>query len=345
MSDVPPLSAMTPARDRARDWVRPTVVALAIALGLLAWAWYDLRAQLAAVREETAQRLRETGGEAREATVVAREAQEAVRELQARIGALDARLLEAQSQQLALESLYLELSRSRDDWLLAEVEQTIAIAAQQLQLAGNVRAALVALQTADARLARSDRPQFLGLRKALARDIERLKAAPDVDVAGMTVRLDQVIAAIDQLPLLADGRPPAEARPAEAGPPEGWWPRLRHAVWDEFRALVRVQRLDASDLSLIAPESRYFLRENLKLRLLHARLALLQRDENAFRTDIRAAQGWLSRYFDTRQKAVQAAAATLAQLNTAAVNVPLPNVNESLNAVRSVKVPRERPGK
>lgn len=345
MSDVPPLSAMTPARTRTRDWVRPAVVAIGLVLALLAWAWYDMRAQLAAVRGEVAQRLRDAGGEAREATVVAREAQEAVRELQSRIGALDARLLEAQSQQLSLESLYLELSRNRDDWLLAEVEQTIAIAAQQLQLAGNVRAALVALQTADARLARSDRPQFLGLRKALARDIERLRAAPDVDIAGMTVRIDQVIAAVDQLPLLADGRPPAEARQADPGPPEGWWARLWHAVWDEFRALVRVQRLDASDLSLIAPESRYFLRENLKLRLLHARLALLQRDESAFRTDIRAAQAWLSRYFDTRQKAVQSAAATLAQLNTAAVNVQLPNVNESLNAVRSVKVPRERPGR
>ena len=70
-----------------------------------------------------------------------------MRDAQARIGALEAKLLESQSQQLALESLYQELSRSRDDWLLAEVEQTLAIAAQQLQLAGNVQAALSRCRT------------------------------------------------------------------------------------------------------------------------------------------------------------------------------------------------------
>jgi uroporphyrin-3 C-methyltransferase len=342
MSDAPqpPVRA---ARGKAEAWLRPAVAALAIVSVALAWSWWDTRSDLAAVREEVAQRLRDAGNESKEARVVAREAQEGVRDAQAKIGALEAKLLESQSQQLSLESLYQELSRSRDEWVLAEVEQTLAIASQQLQLAGNVRAALAALQTADARLARSDRPQFLGLRKVIARDIERLKAAPDLDVAGMTVRIDQVIAAIDQMPLLVDGRPPAlEPKQASPAAPDSWWQRSLRGVWEEFKGLVRVQRLDAADSSLLAPESRYFLRENLKLRLMHARLALLQRDEPAFRSDIRAAQGWLNRYFDTRQKQVAAAAQTLAQLNTASVNVDLPTIADSLNAVRTFKMPRER---
>ena len=187
---------------------------------LLAWGWWGARSELAELREGVAQQLRETGTEARDSRIVAKEAQDAVRDALARIGALEAKLLESQSQQLSLESLYQELSRSRDDWLLAEVEQTLAIAAQQLQLAGNVQAALVALQNADARLARSDRPQFLPLRRVIARDIERLKNAPSLDVAGMTVRIDQVIAAVDSLPLLVDGRPQARRRrqrPRRAG--------------------------------------------------------------------------------------------------------------------------------
>ncbi len=116
-------------------------------------------------------------------------------------------------------------------------------------------------------------------------------------------------------------------------------------MWDELKGLVRVQRLDAADASLLAPESRYFLRENLKLRLLHARLALLQRDEQAFRSDVKAAQGWLARYFDTRQKAVAGAVQTLGQLNAVAVTVELPTIADSLNAVRTYKAPRERGGK
>jgi len=342
MTDAPQPAVRT-ARGKAEAWLRPAVVVPAIAAAALAWGWWSTRAELAAVREEVAQRLRDAGNESKEARIVARETQEAVRDAQAKIGALEAKQLESQSQQLALESLYQELSRSRDDWVLAEVEQTLTIASQQLQLAGNVRAALAALQMADARLARSDRPQFIGLRKVVARDIERLKVAPDLDIAGMTLRIDQVITAVDQMPLLVDGRPPApDAKQASSEAQDSWWRRSWRSVWDEFKGLVRVQRLDAADSSLLAPESRYFLRENLKLRLMHARLALLQRDEPAFRADIKAAQGWLNRYFDTRQKSVAGAAQTLVQLNAAAVNVDLPTIADSLNAVRTFKMPRER---
>ena len=342
MTDAPPPVVRT-ARGKAQAWLRPAVVVPAIAIVALAWGWWSTRAELAAVREEVAQRLRDAGNESKEARIVAREAQEAVRDAQAKIGALEAKQLESQSQQLALESLYQELSRSRDEWVLAEVEQALTIASQQLQLAGNVRAALAALQTADARLARSDRPQFIGLRKVVARDIERLKAAPDLDIAGMTLRIDQVITAVDQMPLLVDGRPSVpDAKQAASAAQDSWWRRSWRGIWDEFKGLVRVQRLDAADSSLLAPESRYFLRENLKLRLLHARLALLQRDEPAFRADIKAAQGWLNRYFDTRQKSVAGAVQTLAQLNAAAVNVDLPTIADSLNAVRTFKMPRER---
>jgi uroporphyrin-3 C-methyltransferase len=333
-------------RGRAEAWLRPAVTVLALVAAVLAWAWWTTRAELGAVREEVAERLRDAANESKEARVVAREAQESVRDAQARIGALEGKQLESQSQQLALESLYQELSRSRDDWVLAEVEQTLAIAAQQLQLAGNVRAALAALQTADGRLARSDRPQFLGLRKVIARDIDRLKAAPELDVAGITLRLDQVIAAVDQLPLLVDGRPGApEPKQSAAAGETGWWARTWRGIWDEIKGLVRVQRLDVADSSLVAPEARYFLRENVKLRLLHARLALLQRDEAAFRADVRAVQGWLTRYFDTRQKPVAAAVQTLGQLNAASVNVELPTLADSLNAVRALKTPRERAAK
>jgi len=180
----------------------------------------------------------------------------------------------------------------------------------------------------------------------IARDVERLKNAPSLDVAGMTVRIDQVIAAVDSLPLLVEGRtqsaPPSAAGEAPAAATESAWRRAWHGVWEELKGLVRVQRLDAADPALIAPENRFYLRENLKLRLLHARIALLQRDEAAFRGDIKAVQGLLNRWFDVRQKPVANAAQTLAQLAAAAVNVELPTIADSLNAVRTLKIPREK---
>src|SRR6188474_2152987 len=177
------------------------LIAVAMAVGLATLFWLDARGRIGATQEELARRLRDIEADAREARSIARQSQEAVRDAHVRVAQLEARLAESQSQQLALEALYQDLSRNRDEWQLAEIEQVLAIASQQLQLAGNVRAALLALQLAEARLARADRPQFVPVRRALARDIERLRATPAVDLPAMSVRLDALVAAVDSLPL------------------------------------------------------------------------------------------------------------------------------------------------
>ena len=145
--------------------------------------------------------------------------------------------------------------------MLAEVEQILAIASQQLQLAGNVQAALVALQTADARLAGSERPQLISVRKALAQDIERLKSAPNVDVVGLALKIDYVIAAIEGLPLSADERAvaPRDSEPLE----QGFWARLGTGIWDELRQLVRVRNIEQAEAPLLSPTQSYFLKHNL----------------------------------------------------------------------------------
>lgn len=313
------------------------IVGLAVALVAAGWNWYDTRRELGKVREEVTIKLRDNDLEGRESRTVARRAEEEARGVAAKFGVLEARISESQGQQVALEQLYQELSRGRDEWTLAEIEQTLGIASQQLQLAGNIQGALAALQTADARLARSDRPQFIPLRRAISKDIERLKAAPNLDIPGLTLKLDQVVSAVDTMTLLADGRPTTPL--AESTSLEGFWSRLGALVWSEVRQLVRIQRLDQSDQGLLTPEQSYFLRENMKLRLLAARVALLQRNEITFRADVKSASDWLTRYFDPRQPSVVASQSTLEGLNRAAVVVDLPTtLTDSLAAARSVKL-------
>src|SRR6266404_607335 len=167
------------------------LVAVLLAAILVALAWYDTRSRIAATQDELARRLREIESD-------------------------------------ALEALYQDLSRNRDEWQLAEIEQVLAIASQQLQLARNVRAALLALQLAEARLSRTDRPQFAPIRRALARDLERLKALPAVDIAGMSARIDNLIGGVDSLPLAFEERSERTPPPKEpAGSPErGFLARL-----------------------------------------------------------------------------------------------------------------------
>ncbi len=333
-------SGAAPGRSRT---VALAVIVVVLAAGLAALSWLDARHRIATTQEELARRLREIESDAREARSVARQSQEALRESQSRLAQIESRVAESQSQSLALEALYQELSRNRDEWQLAEIEQVLAIASQQLQLARNVRAALLALQLADSRLARTDRPQFAPIRRALARDIERLKAAPAVDFAAVTARIDNLIAGIDGLPLAFDER--TERAPVAkdtAAAERSFVGRLGAEVWNELSQLVVVRRMDAAEPPLLPPSQAYFVRENLRLRLLNARVSLLARDEAGYREDLRASQAWVQRYFDGRSKSTADAQAQLKQLAAVSISFEMPTISESLDAVRGYKSRRER---
>jgi uroporphyrin-3 C-methyltransferase len=107
-----------------------------------------------------------------------------------------------------------------------------------------------------------------------------------------------------------------------------------------MRGLIRVERLIAARRPT-SPNQAFFLRENLKLRLVNARLALLQRDGRSFREDLRQARDWLERYFDRRAKPVQNAIATLNSLAATDLSIDAPGLNETLAALRSNRL---RPG-
>ena len=318
---------------------------LAVAIVIVVAQWADTRLQVASLQQELARRLSEGDSVVREGRALAKQSQEALVALQAKVAVLEAKLAETQSQAVALEAMYQELSSTRDERVLAEVEQAVVIAMQQLQFAGNVEAALSALQGAEARLARSVQPQFLPVRKLLARDIERLKGTPGANVSGLSLKIESVVAVVDGLPLAYEQRPKTEAgRPANPPKPVSadYWREVGADLWRELKQLVRLERIDLADPALLSPNQSFFLRENLKLRLLNARLALLQRDGRTFREEIRQSREQLDRYFDSRAKPVQAAQSTLKVLATTDVSFDLPGLAETLTALRNLKFSRER---
>lgn len=341
----------TPAADAAsanpagRQWYRQPLAAVAVIAAVsLAWQWYDSRQQISALQQELARRLAAADVENKQSRGVAEQVRDAMRDAQVKLGVLEAKLQESQSQQIALEALYQELSRGRDESMLADVEQNLLVANQQLQVAGNVKSALIALQAADTRLARLDRPPLAGLRKIITRDIERLKLAPHVDTIGMSARIDNLINLTDSLPLAMESRPTAAPAADKAAADGGGnaWTRFTRELWRDFRELVRIQNMDHTDVALLSPSQAYFLRENLKLRLLGARLALLAHDEKSFKADLKAAREWLARYYDGRDKAVANAAAVVRQLHDSAISIELPDIAASLDAVRNYRLTRER---
>jgi uroporphyrin-3 C-methyltransferase/uroporphyrinogen III methyltransferase/synthase len=327
------------------------ILALAILLALQTWSTHSRFNKL---REDVARTLQKDNASNAETAQAVREIQEASKELQVKVGVLENRQTEAQSQQAALEQMYQDISKNRDEWALSEIEQVLSTASQQLQLAGNVQGALIALQNADRSLSRSDKPQFITIRRAIARDIEKLKALPSVDQPGIALRLDNVISQIDNLPLLSDEKPAEPIAPSRVAAPVGGktavpaertlgqrmtetWRNWSHEMWDDIRQLIRVRTVDNPDALMLSPSESYFVRENLKLRLLNARLALLSRNEGTFRDDLGTAQQMLVKYFDTKARSTQAAQALLRQVQANNVTIDVPDLSESLNAVRNYK--------
>ena len=341
--------AVTPVPPAKREgvvplWALGLAVLLLVALGV---ASFFMLTRMRTLEAELHRRVEVVGEQAAQARDASEQEAAGIATYGNRLGSQEVQLAELRARIEAYEYLADDLVRSYDERVLAEVEHALVLGQQQLQLAGDAKLALSALSTAEARLARVDTGRFLPLRRAMANDMERLRRAPMADLSGQALRIDTLLGSIDSLPLAFDRSPsragtPAPAKEAAAAEPT-LVERLAEEVWAEVRQLVRIERLDRPDPALLSPEHSFFLRENLKLRLINARIALLQRNGAVWREDMRLAREWVERYFDTRARQTDNALATLRQLASVDPGEGLPGLNESMSALAQLKAQRQRP--
>jgi len=352
----PPSPRKTPLADFVSR-ISITQLTLAVLVVVFMWQWLDARRIINDMQQQLAQRIAETEGLSKADRLLLMQSQDQATELYAKVAMLETRYAEMQNQRGAMENLYNDLSVSRDETALAEVEQMLLNAAQQLQLSANVRAALIAMQSADARLQRMNRPSFKVLRKTIGQDMDRLRALPSVDIIGINRQLTRLISAVDELPLAYQQRvanvqavPPnagepidkAQDRPLTGHPDETAWQKLLREIRQEMRQLVRIENTGKDEIPLLLPDQQFFLRENLKLRLLSVRIALLSREEDVFKQELKTTQKWTVRYFDTKSPAGSAMLAGLKKLAASSISVELPDLGTSLQAVRNYRLTREK---
>lgn len=303
-----------------------------LALAAAAWSWSDSRERIRDLKTELGRRLAESGKDVSESRLLARNADDAMRQISEKVAHIESQMATSQQQQLALESLYKDLAQGRDQWTLAEIEQVLLTAAQQLQLAGNVKAAIIALEGADTRLQRLNKPQFTALRRAIASDLANLRAVPSLDEVGASARIEALVAHHASWPLAS-----AQASEAVPAPRSLKAANFGQEVWAELKHLVQIRRVEGNEAVLLPPDQAYFLRENLRLRLLSARLALMSQDQAAFRADLRAVQQMLERYFNTRDAGVADAITEVKRLASLQIAIKLPGIDASLAALDAYK--------
>ena len=340
----------------------------------LALAWMTQQ-RVKLLEQQLVARQQQSQSESGEALVLARQSQDTARDSAARMALLEARVAEAAVQRNQLDELIQSLTRSRDENLLADIEAALRISQQQAALTGSLEPLMASLRQADERLARHNQPRLERVRRAVLRDLERVRAASQVDVATLVIRLDEVTRQVDDLPMTAlaktlAGLPSAGASPAPVSasshaskdattpsntpsntPSIGTWDQawrdatqwgLRglSAAWAELRSLVRITRIDNPEAVLSSPEQQYFLRENLKLRLPNARLALLSRQFDVAQSDLQDAQRTLERYFDPSSRRVLSTLDLLRQVGQLSRQVSLPRPDETLAALAAVNTLR-----
>lgn len=329
-----------------------------LSLGALGLAW-STHQRLQVLESELVRRQQLSQDESAEARMLSRQAHDVATQSEAKLALLEAKVAETALQRSQVEELISSLSRSRDENVLADVEAGLRVAQQQAAITGSVEPMMAVLKQTDERLARYNQPRLERVRRAVARDMDRLRGVAVADVPSLSIRLDEAARQVDDLPLMsspkrreitepAPTRAPVPAKTASQTqdqdpvslPEMAWWAVLKDQwkvfagrAWGEIRSLVRVTSIDHPEAALVAPEQAFFLRENLKLHLLNARLALLSRQFDQAQGDIAQAEQLLARYFDVSSQRVKAVQEQLRQVANQSRQAALPRPDDTLAAL------------
>jgi uroporphyrin-3 C-methyltransferase len=295
--------------------------------------------KLSRIQGQLARQSADAGQQSLEAKAWAKQAQDSVKDSAARMALVETRLGEAALQRSQLEELIQSLSRSRDENLVLDIESSLRLAQQQAQLTSSLEPLLATLKTAQTRLQRASNPRLVTIQRAIERDLDLVKTAQITDLPGMLLVLDEMVALADELPLANEqGRPThVLVKAVDSGGPTSpntvWWQVVLDRIMVEARGLLRVSRIDSPEAALLAPEQGFFLRENLKLKLLNARLGLLARQNDAARNDLLAVSVSLKKYFDPNAKKTQLALQLLEKAQALSKGNPIPRLDGSLAAL------------
>lgn len=367
-------------------WLLSGAAALALLLA------YNQGQRLHRMQEQLALQSGAIHEQAIEARTLSHEALALARDSAAQVSLNEARINEYTLQRSRIEQMAFELSRSRDETMLNDIEASLRLAQQQAQLTGLADPLIAALRNASQRVERADAPRLSAIQRAIERDLQRLTHTAMTDTAGLLGRIDKLLAQLELLPL-ANGlpplpmaeqpalaqapvvatpvaSPPATAPTVEIGPtsaprqpseptttsadanpdpdpaatqtdaPAPWWHGMRTGLGE----LVRVQRIDAPEAALLNREQTFFLRENIRLQLMNARMGLLARQSEAVRADLAAVQTLLQKYYDTNAPRTRQALRTLRQLQDHLQTVQSPAITETLVAIQAAHQSLPAPG-
>ncbi|ELH7812912.1 uroporphyrinogen-III C-methyltransferase [Vibrio harveyi] len=245
-------------------------------------------------------------------------------------------------QQKSIESLQLAVAdvkgRRPNDWLLAEADYLVKLAGRKLFLEHDVESATQLMESADQRIAALNDPSLVGLRKAMANDITKLRVVPLVDRDGLVLRLTALQQQVDKLPLANALLPEAAAVEKQQVSEDiaNWQDNLMTSLKDFSENFITFRTRDGNVIPLLSPQQHFYLKENIKAKLETAIKAVYQEQGEIYTTSLETADKWAMAFFNQNDNSVKEFNKTLSQLSKQDIQVEYPAKLESQNQLSDV---------
>ena len=245
-------------------------------------------------------------------------------------------------QQKSIESLQLAVAdvkgRRPNDWLLAEADYLVKLAGRKLFLEHDVESATQLMESADQRIAALNDPSLVGLRKAMANDITKLRVVPLVDRDGLVLRLTALQQQVDKLPLANALLPEAAAVEKQQVSEDiaNWQDNLMTSLKDFSENFITFRTRDGNVIPLLSPQQHFYLKENIKAKLETAIKAVYQEQGEIYTTSLETADKWAMAFFNQDDSSVKEFNKTLSQLSKQDIQVEYPAKLESQNQLSDV---------
>ncbi len=220
------------------------------------------------------------------------------------------------------------LIRSEASFLLDAAQRSVAFDR-------DLPSAIVALESADARLAAALDPTLLPVRQQIAREVQTLRAVPQPDLATILLRLVSAEEQVSTVPvkgIVVLQRPRIDA----AKLPEGSWARGWAVTRQAFGNLISIRKADGAAARVVQPEEQLLRRQHLQLLLFAARQAVVRRDLNGYRSSLGSARLWLGEFFDLDQPPTQTLLDEIGGLEPINIAPRVPDITASARMLRDM---------
>ncbi|MFC1087189.1 uroporphyrinogen-III C-methyltransferase [Pasteurella multocida] len=220
-----------------------------------------------------------------------------------------------------------------NDWLLSEADFLLNNALRKLVLDNDVDTGVSLLKIADETLEKMSDPRVSTVRTAINNDLKQLLAVNNVDQNVIMQRLSQLANTIDELTVLDVNFDAVNNNEKLTDSLEDWKENAEKSATSFLNHFIRITPRNTSDKVLLAPNQDIYLRENIRLRLQIAIMAVPRQQDELYKQSLETVASWIRSYFDTNSEVAQNFLKTLDELAEQSIYVDVPTQLQSLNAL------------